>query len=91
MPTEKSNVQTSDDYSEVPAYMSGSDALGNHDRNMPKRFTQERDDRLMNSLIKNYAREIVVDGKQTGQMFLNKENAEKVSNEVLRTHKPNYA
>ena len=45
----------------------------------------------MNSLIKNYAREIVVDGKQTGQMFLNKEDAEKVSNEVLRTHKPNYA
>ena len=71
--------------------MVGSDALGAYNRDMPKRFTAERDDRLMNSLIKNYAREIVVNGKQTGQMFLNKEDAERVSNEVLKTHKPNYA
>ena len=57
---------TGPDYGEVPAYMTGSDALGSYDRKMPHRFTAERDDRLMNSLIKNYAREVTIDGKQTG-------------------------
>ena len=79
------------DYGEIPAYMVGSDALGSYDRTMPKRFTQERDDRLMNSLVKNYAREISIDGKPTGQMFLNHDDAVAVSNEVLKTHKPNVA
>merc|ERR1711935_461586 len=45
----------------------------------------------MNSLIKTYAREVKQDGKQTGQMFLNKEDAEAVSKEVLATHAPNNA
>ena len=51
---------------EIPASMVGSDALGSYSRTTPARYTQERDDRLMNSLINNYAREIVQDGKQTG-------------------------
>jgi len=45
-----------------------------------------RDDRLMNSLISKYAREVKKDGKLTGQMFLNKEDAQSVSNEVLKDH-----
>ena len=53
-------------YTEIPASMLGSDALGAYTRTTPARFTQERDDRLMNSLINNYAREIKMDGKQTG-------------------------
>ena len=90
-PKDKANVQLDTKYSEIPASMVGSDAIGSYSRSTPHQYTQERDDRLMNSLINNYAREIVQDGKQTGQMFLNKEDAEKVSNEVLRTHKQNNA
>ena len=71
--------------------MIGSDSLNDYTRSMPARFTQERDDRLMNSLIKTYAREIKQEGKQTGQMFLNKEDALAVSQEVLKTHGPNNA
>ena len=69
-------------YDEIPAYMFGSDALGAYSRTMPHQYTQERDDRLMNSLIKNYAREIKQDGKQTGQMFLNHDDAQAVAAEV---------
>merc|ERR1719265_788350 len=60
---EKTNVQTDAKYSEIPASMVGSDALGSYSRTTPARFTQERDDRLMNSLVNTYAREIVQDGK----------------------------
>ena len=50
-----------------------------------------RDDRLMNSLISKYAREVKIDGKLTGQMFLNKEDAKAVSAEVLKNHKKDIA
>ena len=50
-----------------------------------------RDDRLMNSLISKYAREVKLEGKLTGQMFLNKEDAQKVSDEVLKDHKQHTA
>ena len=42
----------------MPASMDGSEAHGGYTRDMPHQFTQERDDRLMNSLVKNYAREV---------------------------------
>ena len=45
-------------YDEVPASMDGSEAHGGYKREMPDRFSAERDDRLMNSLTANYAREI---------------------------------
>ena len=38
--------------------MDGSEAHGGYDRVMPDRFSAERDDRLMNSLVGGYAREI---------------------------------
>merc|ERR1712196_149143 len=41
-------------YGEVPAYMDKSDAAGGYKREMPDRFTEERDDQLMNSVIGNY-------------------------------------
>ena len=78
-------------YDEIPAYMIGSDALGAYTRTMPPRFTAQRDDRLMNSLINSYAREIHQDGKQTGQFFLNHDDAKAVSSEVIKTHAPNNA
>ena len=45
----------------------------------------------MNSLITQYAREVKKDGKLTGQMFLNKEDAQNVSNEVTKDHKKDTA
>ena len=46
------------DYSEMPAVMDGHDT--GYTRNMPNRFSEERDDRLMNSAIGAYAREVFV-------------------------------
>ena len=55
------NVQLKgDDYDEVPAYMDKADAHGGYKRVVPDRFTEERDDKLMESVIANYAREIKV-------------------------------
>ena len=54
---------------------------------MPGRFSEERDDRLMNSLIDKYAREVKDnDDKLTGKLFCNKEDALAVSKEVVATH-----
>lgn len=55
--------------------MHGSPAHGGYDRKVPSKYTTERDDRLMNSIISNYAREIKVNGQLTGQFFLNKQDA----------------
>jgi len=70
----------------VPAYMDDSGSGDGYTRDMPNQFSQERDDRLMNSLIKKYALEVVNDGKKTGNYFLNPEAARSVSLEVVRTH-----
>merc|ERR1711935_539628 len=48
---------------------------------------EERDERLMNSVIGKYAREIKVKGKLTGVMMLNAEDASALADEVRRTHK----
>jgi hypothetical protein len=74
------------DYAEVPAYMDDSDAAGGYKRAMPARFDEERDDRLMNSIIGTYAREVKVDGKLTGVMMLNLDDAKALAAEVRRTH-----
>ena len=51
------------------------DGKDGYERNVPNRFTEERDDRLMNSIISKYALEVKVDGELTGHMFCNKEGA----------------
>merc|ERR1712048_230894 len=85
---EDSNVQLrGDDYAEVPAYMDKSDAAGGYKRVVPERFTEERDDQLMESVIKKYAREIKVEGKLTGTMMLNLEDAKALAAEVMGSHK----
>merc|ERR1712046_344811 len=85
---EDENVQLKgDDYAEVPAYMDKSDAAGGYKRVVPDRFTEERDDQLMESVIKKYAREIKVEGKLTGVMMLNLEDAKALAEEVKSTHK----
>ena len=79
-------VQVRGDYDEVPAYLDGAEAFGGYTRVVPAKFGEERDDRLMNSMIKNYAREIKKAGELTGHFFLNREDARAASNEVLKTH-----
>ena len=65
----------------------GAETEGGYNRTVPERFMEERDDRLMNSLIKNYALEMKDDkGKPSGAFFLDKDGANKVSNEVVHTH-----
>ena len=57
-----------------------------YSRSMPARFSEERDDRLMNSMIGTYAREVFVEGKPTGHLFLNKADARAAADEVIRDH-----
>ena len=96
---EQNNIETDDanmmyeddeflgDYDEVPALMDGAETTGGYTREVPQRFSAERDDRLMNSIIKNYAREVKKDGKLTGQYFCNKEDAQALSSEVIDNHR----
>ena len=74
-------------YDEIPAAWSGSPSGNGYTRDIPSRFGLERDDRLMNSLIGSYAREVIIDGQKSGQMFCNKEDAKNVLKEVVKTHK----
>jgi len=53
---------------------------------MPAQFTEEADDRLMNSLIKNYATEGNTAGLPNGKFYLTKKNAMLVADEVAATH-----
>ena len=88
--SESAFLQTQDDdmgtYEEIAAVNEGSPAFDNYERKIPDQFSQERDDRLMHSLITNYAREIKRDGKLTGAFFLNKDDAFAASTEFVSTH-----
>lgn len=53
---------------------------------MPARFTEEKDDRLMNSIISKYALEGKSDGVPNGKFFLDKKAAAAVADEVVDTH-----
>ena len=81
---ENSHVQLRD-YDEIPAIMNGHD--GGYERIIPARFEEERDDRLMNSMVGKYAREAVVDGRLTVHMFLNEADARAASDEVIANHR----
>ena len=76
-------------YEEIPASRDGAGERGSYTRHVPGRFTEERDDRLMNSLISNYAREVRRDGANTGHFFLNKDDARAAANEIIKDHQEN--
>ena len=57
-----------------------------YDRKVPQRFTEEKDDRLMNSLIGVYSIEGNDNGTPDGNFYLDKAGALAVSNEVVETH-----
>ena len=55
-------------------------------RVMPAQFTEERDDRLMNSIIGAYSVEGNNEGTPTGQFYLTKAAGNKIAQEVVQTH-----
>merc|ERR1719473_1792550 len=55
-------------------------------RDIPDRFEEEKDDRLMHSLYTQYAYEGKTDGKPNGHFYLNHANGRAVSREVVMTH-----
>ena len=63
------------------------DGVGGFKRELPKRFSAERDDRLMASIYEKYATEIKIDDEHTGHMFCNKEQAKALAQEIRDTHK----
>ena len=84
---ESENVQLAGSpYGEIPASMDGAETNGGYERVVPNQYTEERDDQLMNSLITKYAREVTNNGKLTGHLFCNKDDALAVSKEVVGTH-----
>ena len=74
------------EYEEMAANMADSEAHGGYTRVVPERFTQERDDRLMHSIIKNYSREVKLDGKLSGHFYCNHDDANALAQEVYQTH-----
>ena len=76
-----------DDFEHFLPKFDGAGAQGGYERTVPGRFTDERDDRLMHSLISTYALEMKTDdGKASGHFFLDRAVAEAASKEVVQTH-----
>ena len=75
---------------QIDSFSAGDDfaaTKGGYARQMPTRFDDERDDRLMNSLISNYALEMKDgNGKPSGHFFFDRDAARAVSEEVVGTH-----
>lgn len=57
-----------------------------YDRAVPDPFTEEKDDRLMNSLIFKYSVEGNSGGRPNGNFYLEKDGARNVAMEVVGTH-----
>ena len=83
--TQEAGVAKAAGYEEIPAFHADAAYGDGYTRVVPVQYREMRDDRLMNSLISKYAREVKMNGKLTGQMFLNKDDARSVADEVTRT------
>ena len=68
------------------AYFAHDQHHSDYERNVPAMYTAESDDRLMNSLIAEYAVEGQTDGAPNGKFFLTKAGARGVAGEVAETH-----
>lgn len=53
---------------------------------IPEHFTGREDDTFMRSIIGTYSKEKFVNGKATGEFFMDKKGFEAISNEVVNTH-----
>jgi hypothetical protein len=69
--------------SKFKPHMNGFDG---YERVIPERFSEESDDRLMNSLIGKYSIEGETNGKPNGQFVLDRKAVQAVSEEVAGTH-----
>lgn len=85
----QTDAEEPDFYTGVHAFgakWNGADLELEHAREMPHRFSNEEDDRLMNSLIGRYSLEFrAPDGSRTGSFFCNKEGALAVAKEAMAT------
>jgi hypothetical protein len=82
---EDENLQLKDD-DHYAHWMNGFGGYHTYIRDVPDRFEEEKDDRLMHSLYTQYAYEGKTDGKPNGHFFLNHANGRAVSREVVMTH-----
>ena len=79
-PEEEKKTKISDGFSAHKEYFG-------YERTVPAMYDTEADDRLMHSLIKNYATEGKgIDGKGNGKFYLTKPDAMLVASEVAHTH-----
>ena len=62
---------------------------GTRQSDVPERFTGPESDRLMWSVIVQYAQEKFVNGQPTGEFSLNKDRFKSISLEVVNTHHKN--
>ena len=69
-----------------PHWMDGFGGYHTYKRDIPDRFETTADDTLMRSLYKNYATEGEKDGLPNGHFWVTKEDAKRVSKEVVETH-----
>lgn len=69
-----------------PAWMHGFGGYHTYMRDVPDRFEGAGDDKLMESLYKNYAFEGRKNGLPDGHFWLDEANAKAVSTEVVGTH-----
>merc|ERR1711981_1379737 len=81
-----SGIKLSKDDEDYPHWMNGFGGYHTYVRDVPNRFEEESDDRLMHSLYSNYAHEGKVDGKPNGHFWLDEPNAKAASVEVVGTH-----
>lgn len=83
---EEANVQIASKRDAYPHWMNGFGGYHQYIRDVPDRFETEADDTLMRSLYQNYATEGRVGDEPDGHYWVTKENAYRVSKEVVDTH-----
>ena len=84
---EVSSVQIKKAGDDFPHWMNGFGGYSTYMRDIPDRFEEEKDDTLMKSLYTNYATEGKSKaGLPNGHFWVNKDNAKRVSEEVIATH-----
>lgn len=83
------DLQVGDDKKDedpYPAYMHGFGGYHTYMRDVPDRFEGAGDDKLMESLYKNYATEGKKNNLPDGHFWLDEANAKAASKEVVGTH-----
>lgn len=68
------------------AYAPDSHVREEYERDTPAQFTEEKDDRLMHSLITKYALEGRTDNEPNGHFYMTKDATKRVTEEVIGTH-----